>query len=53
MEEAEEDDDEEMWSDEAGGEAEVQAEIGATPPPSQPLSRRDRRCVEKVWRCVE
>ena len=31
-EESEEDDDKEMGSDKAGGEAEVQAEMGATPP---------------------
>ena len=34
-EELEEDDDEEMGSDKAGGEAEVQVEMGAMPPPSQ------------------
>ena len=36
MEESEEDDDKEMGSDEAGGEAEVQVEMGVTLPPSQP-----------------
>ena len=36
VEESEEDDDKEMGSDEAGGEAEVQVEMGVTLPPSQP-----------------
>ena len=35
-EEAEEDDDEEMGLDEAGGEAEVQVEMGVMSPLSQP-----------------
>ena len=34
-EESEEDDNEEMGSDEAGGEVQVQVEMGAMPPPSQ------------------